>query len=464
MAIDIQLTIAHSHDMKIPQPPPSLDELLKALPPERLSTIISLGRPTVDGSYLHWDQLRHREPPGGLSVREWWLATKGARLSGREVVPLIDKSGEPFSLVYVPAVLQGLHKIDQSLGMSSADARAGNDVGSLVDAHGRNYLLATSLMEEAIRSSQLEGASTTRAKAKDMIRERREPTDKSERMILNNFHGMERIEELARRPLSQDAIFELHRILVDGTLEEPSKAGVLRIARDNVVVELLHSIETAHVPPRADELGSRLETLVAFANGETPEDWLHPVLRATILHFMIGYDHPFVDGNGRVARALFYWAMLRHGYPLAKFLSISRVLRGAPAKYARAYLFTETDGGDLTYFVDHQIQVILQSIEGLAQYVSTKIKSTQRLEAELQDYPSINHRQLRLIGHALRHPGFEYTVQSHQTSHRVVTNTARADLVDLAEQGLLLRSKEGRRHVFIAPRDLEARLGSLRTA
>ena len=101
--------------------------------------------------------------------------------------------------------------------------------------------------------------------------------------------------------------------------------------------------------------------------------------QSIILHFMIGYDHPFVDGNGRVARALFYWAMLRHGYPLAKFLSISKVLREAPARYARAYRFTETDGGDLTYFVDHQLDVIARSIEALGDYVTRKTSTTKEI-------------------------------------------------------------------------------------
>lgn len=178
---------------------------------------------------------------------------------------------------------------------------------------------------------------------------------------------------------------------------------------------------------------------------------------------MVGYDHPFVDGNGRVARALFYWAMLRHGYPLTKFLSISRVLREAPVQYARAYLYTETDGSDLTYFVDHQIQVILRSVDALASYVDRKVSATRELEAELQASSELNHRQLRLIGHALRHPGFEYTVRSHQTSHRVVNNTARADLVDLAEKGLLARTRRGRQHVFIAPKDLQTRLKALKS-
>lgn len=436
--------------MKLPLTPPPMAELFLEAAQERLQKVMEHSKPLADGKYVHWDNLRHRTPPPELSIREWWLAIKMARMSAREAIPFVDKQARHFGLVYAAPLRQGLHRIDQGFGKTGTSS----EVQTMVDAHGQHFLLTNSLMEEAIRSSQLEGASTTRSKAKDMLREGRRPSNKSERMILNNFLAMERIEELARYPLSQDLIFELHKILVDGTLDDPEKAGAFRTDDDNIVVELLHSVETAHVPPRAAELPVRMERLLDFANGRTPEDWLHPVLRAVILHFMIGYDHPFIDGNGRVARALFYWAMARHGYPLTRYLSISRVLRDAPAKYARAYLYTETDDSDLTYFVDYHLEVILESITALEQYVQKKMADTKEVEALLRDSRDLNHRQIRLLNHALRHPGFQYTVTSHQTSHRVVNNTARADLVDLAARGLLLQSRRGRQHVFVAPRNL----------
>jgi Fic family protein len=442
----------------MPLTPPTAEAVLGRLSPGRLRRLLGYGQPAVDGEYLHWDSLRHRTPPDDLRPEEWWMAIRFARMSAAEPMPLFDKQGRPFSLVYVPRVRRGLHRIDQSFGAPGEASQVSSDVRDMVDAHGPRYLLSSSFMEEAIRSSQLEGASTTRARARDMIRNRQKPTNRSERMVLNNFHAMERVEDLANEPLTAEAVFELQRILVEGTLDDPTRSGAFREVEDNIVVELLHSTETAHVPPPAGELPERLERLVAFANGETPEDWLHPVLRAIIVHFMIGYDHPFVDGNGRVARTLFYWAMLRYGYAYAKHLSISHVLRRAPAKYARAYLHTKTDSGDLTYFVDHQIGVILTSIESLSKYVQSKVADTREVEERLRDSSELNHRQIRLLGHALRNPGFKYTVRSHENSHRVATNTARADLVDLVDKNLLIRSREGRRHVFLAPRDLAERI------
>jgi Fic family protein len=61
-----------------------------------------------------------------------------------------------------------------------------------------------------------------------------------------------------------------------------------------------------HTPPPAAELPARLEAMCDFANSKTPDTFIHPVVRGIFLHFWLAYDHPFVDGNGRTARALFY--------------------------------------------------------------------------------------------------------------------------------------------------------------
>ena len=190
------------------------------------------------------------------------------------------------------------------------------------------YLLS-SLMEEAITSSQMEGAATTRDVAKSMIRRRRPPRDRSERMILNNFLTMQRIRELREQPLTSELVLELHRLVSKDTLDDPDClhgkefAGRLRPPGKEVVVDDVYGA-VFHVPPAAEELPGRLEELCRFANGETPKVFIHPVVRAIALHFWLAYDHPCCDGNGRTARALFYWAMLHQGYWLFKFISISR--------------------------------------------------------------------------------------------------------------------------------------------
>ena len=202
-----------------------------------------------------------------------------------------------------------------------------------------------------------------------------------------------------------------------------------------------------------------MAAMCAFANGTSgDEPFIHPVARAILLHFWLAYDHPFVDGNGRTARALFYWSMLNQGYWLTEFISISRVINQARAKYDRAFLFTESDGNDTTYFICHQLEVLRAAIDELHTYLLRKAREVRDVEAKLRGRDDLNNRQLALLGYALRHPDARFTVEGHQTSHRVVYETARTDLIGLVRAGFLDSKKVGKRTVFSPVRDLEKRL------
>ena len=312
-------------------------------------------------------------------------------------------------------------------------------------------------MEEAITSSQLEGAATTREVAKKMLAEGRKPRDRSERMISNNYVTMRRIKELKDKPLTPDMVFEIHREIAANTLDIQDGAGRFRRADEDINVSDSEGT-VFHKPPPAEELPKRLEAMCDFANGKTPGFFVHPVIRGILLHFWLAYDHPFVDGNGRTARALFYWQMLHSRYWLFEFISISQFLRKAPVQYGTAFLHTETDENDLTYFIIHQAEVIRHALDELHSYVARKSSETRACLDALQTHPELNHRQQSVISHAVRHPGFVYTIAGHGARHAVVYQTARTDLLNLAKLELLEQRKAGRRFVFVAPRDLETRL------
>lgn len=447
--------------MQIPLHPPKESALLKELTPETLKAIFREGSaPLIKGQYLHWDELRHREPPAELTVELWWLSTKLARQSLYRKLPLLlDKAGEPFVFGMPEPVLIDLHHIDRD---------AAGEISSAADVttpEHRDRYLRHSLIEEAITSSQLEGASTTRRVAEAMLREGRKPRDQSERMIFNNYRAMEMIQEIKAKPITTARILELHHFLTEGTLENPEDSGKLRKS-DDVRVEDHRDGTVIHQPPRAAELHARLERLCEFANDdERGEPFVHPVVRAILIHFMIGYDHPFVDGNGRTARALFYWSMARQGYWLMEFLSISHILRKAPAQYVRAYLHTETDGNDTTYFIIHQLDVIRKAISAVHDYIDRTAKEQRATGRLLASSPKLrdklNHRQIALLTHALKHPGERYRVEGHQRSHVVVYETARSDLLALAKLGLLEKTRAGRAFVFTAPDNLRERIDKL---
>ncbi len=412
--------------------------------------------PRSSEKYLHWDKLRRLKPPEGLDSKEWWWKVKlFERAPGMRRLDLLDKNGEPFQYGLPDLLLRSLHHVDQRCaGEVAMDEAVTND------RQARNRYLVNSLMEEAIRSSQLEGATTSRRVAKELLRSGREPKDRSERMILNNFRALQFMRDEMRDELTPETVLELHRIVTEGTLDDPAAAGRLQQAgEERVAVYDRDDGRRIHTPPPAEELPGRLARLCDFANEtEDSEQFVHPVIRAILLHFCLAYDHPFEDGNGRIARILFFWSMRVHNYWLVEYLPISKILREAPAQYERAFLETETDESDTTYFLIHQLQVVEQAIEELHEYLARKTGEVKEVEELLQGGNGFNHRQLSLLSDALRHPDRPYSFGGHAEIHRVTHETARADLVRLRDSGLLNSRKVGREYVFEAPADLPERL------
>lgn len=440
--------------MRLPQTPPTFRSLTSGLNRlDKLDTILqAVSNTTCDGRYLHWDELRFRKPPEGLTHEDWWLGLKLRRQAGFRTIPLKDTPGQKFHFTVPDLVTDLLHQIDRGGGTFVEIPE------QVTNADERDRYVVRSLMEEAITSSQLEGAATTRDVAKKMLSEGRKPRDRSERMIVNNYVTMRRIMELKGKPLTPELVFQIHREISDGALEIADGAGRFRRADENIKV--FDEIEGTvfHAPPPAEELSARMQAMCDFANAKTPDFFVHPVIRGILLHFWLAYDHPFVDGNGRTARALFYWQMLHSDYWLFEYISISQFLRKAPVQYGTAFLHTETDENDLTYFIIHQAEVIRRALRELHDYVARKSTETRACLNALQKHPELNHRQQALIAHAVRHPGFAYQIAAHGTRHAVTYATARADLLNLAKLKFLEHRKAGRAFVFVAPKDLEARL------
>ena len=444
--------------MRIPVQPPRLADLAASLASrgDAVDLLLKLAAasigPAPEGRYRHWTVLRHLKPPDGLTHEEWWFGIKTARALLRRMLPLSDVNGIPFHYVNVDEMYRMLSEID---------ARGGGSIPGEGKGERDSFLLH-SLMEEAITSSQLEGASTTRQVAKEMILRGRGPRTKSERMILNNYRAMEFVREVRHESLTPEIIFELHRILTEGTLDRGEAGGLLRTGADRIQVVDHRDQTVLHTPPAAGELPERLKRMCRFANAGSDREYLHPIIRSLLLHFWLAYDHPFIDGNGRTARALFYWSAASRNYRLIEFLSISSIIRRRPSKYARSFLYTETDENDTTYFILDQLDVIGRAIAELQEYLGRKSEELDRTRAMLQTSRSmrsrLNHRQIEVLNHAMRNPRFSYTIASHMTAHGVSYHTSRSDLLGLAGLGLLEQEKQGKELGFIVPRDLEERV------
>ncbi|MHB1556020.1 MAG: Fic family protein [Isosphaeraceae bacterium] len=441
--------------MKNPKAPPPEGELWEKFGAQIVSILARVSEPTVQGRYVHWDKLRHLTPPEGLTREVWWFGLKLRRGAMNRRLPLSDRLGRLFGYNLTDELLACLHHVD--LLAHGAIQQPGPMTG-VTNPDARDRYIMRSLIEESITSSQLEGASTTRAVAKEMIRTGRGPRDRDERMIFNNYQTIRHIIDCKNRRLDRDFLFEIHAMMTEGTLDDPTGAGRFR-RPDEAIVVGDHLGEVFQVPPPADDLEHRIALMCDFANGDSPAGFVPPMVRAMILHFWLAYEHPFIDGNGRTARALFYWSMLRQGYWLFEFITISRIILKGPVRYGRAFLYSETNGNDLTYFLLYHADVVCKAIDELHEYLSRRTNELESLQARLRGLAYLNLRQRELIDHVLRHPGRHYTVATHRSRHGVVYETARSDLMDLVSRGLLRKHKVGKEWVFLPIENLELRLG-----
>lgn len=377
----------------------------------------------IEDDYLYWDKVKYKPIPFGTTAEDVWLVTKFER--EKQANPLYI-GGETFHFLQTARMQKALHEIDMKYGQNLF---GGLD---LSESEKKQYLVS-SVMEEAIASSQLEGAVTTRVVAKEMLRQQRSPRNESEQMIANNHEAIQYIHAIKNEPLTPVHLMKIQGLLTHNTLRNREEEGRLR-TNDGVRVIDAVTNEIIHYPPPVEKLKKYIDDFCKFCNEDPPGYFIHPIVKASTIHFLIGYIHPFTDGNGRTARALFYWYLLQQGYWLTEYLSISSVIKDTRQQYYKAYLYAEIDDNDLTYFVQYQIKVLQKSYEKLKDYLHRK-QQQKRETSHLLISGGLNERQVRIIQWLLEDSAKIVTVKEVEVAFSVSNQTARNDLQGLVDKG-----------------------------
>lgn len=396
---------------------------------ERLGTPFSPElRQLVDkcnSQYEHWSKIKYVARANNIAPRDLWIAVLADRLAHRQDV--WPSYNIHFSLTNRMQKL--CHEFDMNFG-----GAWGND--ALIQNTHRERYLVSSLMEEAISSSQMEGASTTRKVAKEMLRKKLTPKDRSQQMIHNNYQTIQFIVENKHRDLTPDLLLQVHRLMTENTLDDADDAGRFR-QDDKVVVMNDITGEIVHTPPSQADLPKFVADLCAFFNNTDESFFIHPIIKAIIVHFMLAYAHPFVDGNGRTARALFYWYMLKRGYWLTEYLSISRVIYKTKPAYEKSFLFAESENNDIGYFIAFNLRVLEKAFNELQAYITRKNKEREAAQQYLR-IGGLNTRQAEIIKMFADNPKQMVTVKDLQTRFNISPTTAKSDLQGLLDMGLII--------------------------
>lgn len=395
--------------------------------------------------YHHWHQVKPDAERKGLDARVIWAHLKLGRMSDSRPTPFSGPNGVSVSYCVPDEVQRELMHLDQD----AAGQYVSDVASSELTPRQRDRFIKSALAEEAIASSLLEGAVTTRSDAKEMIGSGRSPRTRGERMVANNYKTIGFIREHLDRPLSRELLLELQTMLTEGTLDDETQIGRFRVDSDNVRIEDVFD-QTVYIPPAAAEIEQRIKFLCAYANHpELDSGFTHPIVRACMLHFQIAIDHPFCDGNGRTARAVFYWYVLRNKYWLFEYMPISTLIREGPSKYSRAFLRSETDGYDATYFLTYKAGIFARARKATREYIREKLTEQHRAVGLLQADPSLSRRQREVLQRFARDPDHQMSIQAHMHEQQVSYQTARSDLLELAAQGYLSSFKDGKSYIFI---------------
>lgn len=405
--------------------PPKIDRktlvnaLLKGIAPDIMSVVDK-----VNADYEYWDKAKYKELPEGLTPQMLWTYVKASRL--RSTIPVWSKYG--INLCVTSQMQRLCHEFDMKFGSFW-------EVEGDSQSAEKKYYLSSSLMEEAIYSSKMEGASTTRIVAKDMLRKKKSPQNKSQQMIVDNYNTIQYIVEHKEQPLTEELLLTIHRLMTEKTLDNPEDAGRFR-TNDKVVVADMVEGDIIYTPPSFQEIPEFVESLCIFFNNDNPRTFIHPIIRGIIVHFMLAFMHPFVDGNGRTARALFYWYMLKEGYKLTEYMSISRVIAKSKPSYEKSFCYVENDGNDIGYFVAYNLGALEKSFQQLRDYIQRKQRE-KRAASSFMMAGNINQRQALILQRLKEEPDTIFTVKDVQEQFSVSSMTARKDLTDLVQQGYL---------------------------
>lgn len=374
--------------------------------------------------YLYWDKVKYQETPENTTNESLWLTLKSFRTLNSQIITF----GQYNFRYYVTKHFQKiLHQFDLEIGQLGGQ--------NLLPEQDKTQYLTSSIMEEAIASSQIEGAVTTRRVAKEFLRQNKIPRDSSQQMILNNYRSIKYLSEIKTKDMTPELLCEIQGMITEKTLEKAIFSGKFRDSNDIDIIDSIDG-EIVFTPPKAEEISQLVIELCNFFNNDDTDNFIHPIIKASILHFMVAYIHPFVDGNGRTARTIFYWYLLKKGYWLVEYLSISRVIAQSKNKYYKAFVYTETDDNDLSYFIHYQLVSLKKSLEELQFYVKKKTKEKLQV-INFQKLNNINDRQAMVIQELHKNQDWVFNIKEIENRCGVSNQTARNDISGLLTLGYI---------------------------
>jgi Fic family protein len=257
--------------------------------------------------------------------------------------------------------------------------------------------------------------------------------------VINYRKVVEYIEKLQAKDenafLDEDLVKMLHKMVVEKILD-PSRVGIYR--NTQVVIRNSLTGEVTFTPPPAIAVPVQIKELVDFVN-RTKADDMHPVLKSGTVHYELARIHPFVDGNGRVSRALSTYILFKEGYDIRKFFSLEEYFDHDAVRYYDSLQSVERNGGDLSDWLTYFTEGLAIELTKIKEKIE-KISVDSKLKERLGGTPLLlSSRQLKIIEY-IQKTGFLQN-QAFKTLFPMVSeDTVLNELKGLMKAGIIRKS------------------------
>jgi len=267
------------------------------------------------------------------------------------------------------------------------------------------------------------------------------------RNVLKYINSIHNLQDKNQVILEKD-LLAIHRLTVEKTLPK-MQAG--RYRRTQVVVKNSKTGKISFIPPKAEKIPVLINDFFAWLNLQESE-FVHPVLTAGITHYVLAYIHPFVDGNGRTARAFATLVLFMRGYDIKKFFSIEEYFdRNAKLYYQTLQTVSRQRAKNLS---DRNLTIWLEYFcQGLAEELTRIKERVKKLSLDIKlkgrtGQISLSERQVRIVEY-IQNYGSINNRQWRGLLPEYSDDTILRDLKDLAKKGLIKKKGSTKGAVYI---------------
>jgi Fic family protein len=248
-------------------------------------------------------------------------------------------------------------------------------------------------------------------------------TRKAKAEVLNYLKVLEDLPGLAEDGITEKVILKIHRLLTKDVLENPDDSGVYR-NRQVIIGNRLTGVITFR-PPDTKEVPILMKEFVKWLNSKDASE-TNPLLTAGISHYEFVRIHPFIDGNGRAARALASLILYLRGFDTKRFFALDDYYDSDRPSYYKALQSVDSKTLDITEWLEYFAYGVALQIEKVKERVLSLSRDLKR--KQLKGQIALTERQMKIV--------------ERINNHGYITNKTIREMFKLSDEGALKEIKK----------------------